>query len=149
MKIILELPDTCILVQYPTGIFYTSQVGGHSCYHPEEEGFYIPLHQINDFTDSNSDFDCNLLCRRQMFDSKEDMEKDVHYRQEIKERAGIVHVLNERLKGYSFLLASNMLNQKMSIDEDRIYCLTEGWWPVKFLSNNKEMKGIVHFYNCD
>lgn len=36
--------DKCgVVVEHPTGIIWTSQVGGIACAHPEVEGFFIPL----------------------------------------------------------------------------------------------------------
>ena len=32
-----------LIVSRPTGVFYTSQVGGYACLHPSYEGFFVPL----------------------------------------------------------------------------------------------------------
>jgi hypothetical protein len=32
-----------LIVLHPSGVFYTNQVGGHGCFHPEVEGIFIPL----------------------------------------------------------------------------------------------------------
>jgi Family of unknown function (DUF6210) len=32
-----------LIIQHPSGVFYTNQVGGHGCFHPEVEGVFFPL----------------------------------------------------------------------------------------------------------
>lgn len=32
-----------LIVLCPSGVFYTNQVGGHGCFHPEVEGVFVPL----------------------------------------------------------------------------------------------------------
>ena len=32
-----------LIIRHSSGVFYTSQVGGHGCFHPEEEGVFVPL----------------------------------------------------------------------------------------------------------
>jgi hypothetical protein len=33
-----------LILNYPSGIFFTNQAGGYACMQPSEEGIYIPLH---------------------------------------------------------------------------------------------------------
>jgi len=43
----IGLYDSCnvvaLIVEHPTGVFYSQQCGGISCTHPEVEGFCIPI----------------------------------------------------------------------------------------------------------
>lgn len=32
-----------LILKYPSGVWYSNQVGGYACYHPEEEGVFVPL----------------------------------------------------------------------------------------------------------
>jgi hypothetical protein len=32
-----------LILLYPSGIWYTNQTGGYSCFHPEVEGMFVPL----------------------------------------------------------------------------------------------------------
>ena len=32
-----------LILLYPSGIWYTNQTGGYSCFHPEVEGIFVPL----------------------------------------------------------------------------------------------------------
>mgnify|MGYP003417283417 CR=1 FL=1 len=46
MSKIIELLDydgLGLIVKYPTGIIYTNQVAGYGCFHPNVEGFFVPL----------------------------------------------------------------------------------------------------------
>ena len=47
MKLTVELWDKqrfiLLILKHPTGIFYTNQVGGVGIYHPEIEGFAVPV----------------------------------------------------------------------------------------------------------
>lgn len=36
--------STGVIINLPTGVFFTNQTGGVSCNHPELEGIFIPLH---------------------------------------------------------------------------------------------------------
>lgn len=38
-----EFSGIGLLVEYPSGIRYTNQIGGYACLHPEVEGIFIPL----------------------------------------------------------------------------------------------------------
>jgi hypothetical protein len=31
-----------VIIQYPSGVRYRTQAGGHYCHHPESEGIYVP-----------------------------------------------------------------------------------------------------------
>jgi hypothetical protein len=42
----VELYQTCgtgLIIEYPSGVVYTNQAGGTSCFQPEVEGVYIPF----------------------------------------------------------------------------------------------------------
>lgn len=32
-----------LIISFPSGVIYTNQVGGFGCFHPEMEGFFVPL----------------------------------------------------------------------------------------------------------
>ena len=32
-----------LVIIYPSGVRYTNQTGGTSCWHPQEEGVFVPL----------------------------------------------------------------------------------------------------------
>lgn len=32
-----------LIIQHPSGVLYSNQVGGHGCFHPEVEGVFFPL----------------------------------------------------------------------------------------------------------
>lgn len=45
LKVVLhEFPDLCLIVKAATNVIYTNQTGGFACWHPEVEGFLVPLH---------------------------------------------------------------------------------------------------------
>lgn len=35
-----------LIVPWPSGVFWTNQVGSCACAHPEVEGFFVPLHDL-------------------------------------------------------------------------------------------------------
>jgi hypothetical protein len=38
-----EHSGTALVIPHATGIIYTNQVGGHACFHPQAEGFLVPI----------------------------------------------------------------------------------------------------------
>lgn len=53
LKPVIELYDLVqpvIIVEAPTGVIYTNQVGGTACRHPECEGYLLPLTPSRPFT---------------------------------------------------------------------------------------------------
>ncbi|TCI85584.1 DUF6210 family protein [Tenacibaculum sp. M341] len=43
-----------IIIEYPTGVLISNQIGGTSCLHPKVEGIYLPL--CNDFSEEEHKF---------------------------------------------------------------------------------------------
>jgi hypothetical protein len=53
----VELWDTVglgLIIEYPSGIFFSNQTGGTACLHPSIEGIYIPIH--NDYSEPEKQF---------------------------------------------------------------------------------------------
>jgi hypothetical protein len=52
MKIIIDIEEvmpedmTALVLMHPTGLYYTAQVGGVGCAHPEVEGFVLPAYRL-------------------------------------------------------------------------------------------------------
>jgi hypothetical protein len=45
IKVVLhDFPDLGLIVKAATNVRYTNQTGGFACFHPEVEGFLVPLH---------------------------------------------------------------------------------------------------------
>lgn len=128
--------DGVAIVCHPTGIIWTTQVGGHACYHPEIEGFVLT---IFDNGPARID-DCEWGC----FGHKTDDEYCESYGQAIDEF--LSKSINESLGNYA----------KYKFDYDRKNEVMEGWWPVLveftgciILQETKVFKGYLHMGNCD
>lgn len=99
-----------ILVCAPTGVYYTAQVGGKLCLHPEVEGFPFlsPLHGI----DAK---DCPAICMGGNEVSRKKFADELDA------------ILSE---GEGYITAR--------FDYSRIEQLTEGWWPILFNGTGKD-----------
>lgn len=158
-KILIEIDCKIIpalVVEYKTGIFYTSQVGGHACFHPECEGFVLPLYSegIKEFED------CDLLCFRSL---KSAMGEEEYNEWNAEENGNEykLEVANKLNKLFSELIISyDLVNLKeCEINREKISDLTEGWWPVKFKMSKNRLglgeegifsgTGYIHIGNCD
>lgn len=130
----IGLETACLIVNYPTGVKYSNQSGGHACAQPEAEGYIIPFQDLNCY---NSFRDCKLLgCS-----CPENKDKDS------------VNILNKYLSEIKMI---GYLSIEIEIDTDRVYDLMEGWWPVKgkiakedLMDEMMEFKGYIAKSNCD
>jgi len=53
----IQLWDTVgigLIIEYPSGMFFSNQTGGTSCQHPSIEGIYVPL--CNDYSEADKQF---------------------------------------------------------------------------------------------
>ena len=127
-KVVIEVQSlsdcyTPLIISHKTGVWYTDQVGGYACYHPEEEGFLIYVSSsYADKIDS-----CKLLCLAPIGIEFED--------EDISERKAIADEINKLL-----LSAPNGYKDNMRIDYERLDWMTEGWIPVLYK---------MHLYHWD
>lgn len=117
-----------VIIEYKTGIFYTTQSNGMMCCHPEIEGFilgrYLPE---KDFPD-----DCSLL--RCCYGDDKDKQKAA---------TAINNYLVKEALGSIY---------RIRFDFARVYLLTEGFWPILTNINaqsSEEMEGFLCAGNCD
>ena len=131
MRIVLDVEDNergspRIIVSHPTGIFYTEQVGGIACWHPEAEGFVMYLNHDIDFDDCSAG-----LCCAPIYENKEERENDKNEYRGIRE--SIAKEIDILLNGIKFgkIDYGRIFISQLSFNFDKIYEFTEDWWPVK------------------
>lgn len=94
-----------VLIEWPTGVWYSGQVGGIACMHPEVEGFYLPLSE--EFWKPLKGISCPASC----------------YGRPIGEE------LCRKLQA----VWPNQENERLQIYFDPVFCDngTEAWFPVQ------------------
>lgn len=117
-----------LIVKAKTGVVYSAQTGGLGCHHPECEGFYMPLWNL-EFDD------CSFGCA------------NIQYDLMLQQRLAI------ELSDF-FERKFNNLKFDVYFDDKRISELQEGWWPVIIMGEiygNKDVywEGYIHNGNCD
>ncbi len=121
--------QTVFLVKYPTGVFYTVQVGGMACLQEKVEGFVIPLGEF--FSEFNTClYGCDNILGNTEIQEKLAYDIDVF--------------LKEHTRFWSY---------QLFFDYGRIKELKEGFIPViaigNILGNNTVLFGYLHNGNCD
>lgn len=123
--------NTPLIINHPTGVFYTAQCGGIGGTHPEAEGFVIGIDNfLQDFND------CAYGCS--------------YIGQDSELQTRLANALDEYCK-----IMCEYWGFKIRIDFDRLNEIQEGWFPVivngrvsdGFFAENA--KGYIHNGNCD
>lgn len=131
MKILLDAGNdysATLIVKHNTGIFYTAQVDGMGCRHPECEGFLL---EIGNFDFDDCKYGCHYISTDESLRLKLANDLDVF--------------LKSKTEHWMF---------NLSFDFDNINQLMEGWWPVVLTGDyqdnkNVNWKGFIHIGNCD
>ncbi|WP_316806523.1 DUF6210 family protein [Pedobacter agri] len=143
----IELWDTVglgLIIEYPSGIFFSNQTGGTSCQHPSIEGIYVPLH--NDYSETD----------KQFISPENDLMK--HFVGQKYMGSGATKGIDEEdTTIITEILSIYSLNEFISIDtnKSKMEKSHEAWIHVKI--NNlyllegfpKELKGILTWSNSD
>ena len=117
------LSDSCtgvIIVSWPTGVKYTSQVGGMLCLHPEYEGFAL----VSPFEIPFLHDDCPDLCYGgRQHDKQDEWAKKIDAALKEKDHLGI----------------------SARFDFSRVRELMEGWWPILVTAKEYQWPDITPF----
>jgi uncharacterized protein DUF6210 len=153
-----------LIVLHKTGVFFTDQVGGMACCHPEAEGFVLRVSDYYKVIDDCKSGLCWIIpdqsCYGETKIEKKCRNDDIDAQNKIGAEIDIKFVMLDREEGIGFKdWHGTVIN--MRFDFDRVNELTEGWWPVKFdmklndnnwnddNSNYGKFKGILCTGNCD
>lgn len=117
-----------LIVESKTGVIYTDQVGGYLCAHPEVEGFIFPFYCNLSYEDCERG-----ACAMNIYDDVESYENDSPDEREKDARERVGEELNKQFKlidypAEDFFGCSYI--SSLSFDFERIYKLTESFWPV-------------------
>lgn len=131
-EILVELwqsPGAFLVIEKPTNVFYTNQVGGICCMHPKVEGFLVPLDRYMGNLDTLAEL-------------TEDYWPELPV--DPKELKGLVSQLTPTSNDQDWHLEPdiNRIN-------DKNYPCGEAWIPVKVLYNKQELKGWLTWENSD
>ena len=147
-----------LIVCATTGVNFNVQVGGQLCIHPKVDGYPVLLGitgsktNIESFHSSLKRFDdCSRGCGIGQDDNRCSDEYYLEY------GLAIDKFIKEFVNRSDNLEYNICPNIKFSFDFERLYEVTEGWWPVliqykKDFKNeyfNKKFKGYLYFGNCD
>ena len=140
-----------LIVNSPTNIYYSAQVGGISCQHPNQEGFVLPICLRDDIDDCG-----NGACWMEVYASEKEMLSDAH--ENSAQRKKVADFINDFLKNINYKNWDRTIS--LSFDYDNIHKLSEAWWPVlidwvEVCPNTKDVifshkgNGILVGDNCD
>jgi len=126
--------QSALIINLPTGLFWTAQTNGMDCDHPKMEGICLPIsvRQIDD---------CKYGC------------DNMQHHTNRSNRDTLARIIDAAIKH------GNVQREfHLSFDFSRIDELQEGWWPVivripadKYADNRPEINtiGFIHQGNCD